>query len=65
MVFIKNNKVSIYMKLFVMVHPGSSKNTIILDTDIRGNTIYHVYISAKPIDGAANIMLIDMLALHI
>jgi uncharacterized protein YggU (UPF0235/DUF167 family) len=50
------------MRLSIIVHPGSSKQTVVIQSDIRGQDIYHIYMSAKPIDGQANAMLIDMLA---
>ena len=46
----------------VLAHPGSRRNCVQVEQDLFGQEIYHVYTSAKPIDGEANKAVIQLIA---
>lgn len=48
------------MKHFVVVHPNSKKPRIEKD----GTEVLHVYVSKPPVEGQANLAVIEALAKH-
>lgn len=50
------------MTISVAVHPWSKRNLVKKEQDLFGQDIYHVYTSAKPIDGEANKAVIELMA---
>ncbi len=50
------------MTISVSVHPWSKRNLVKKEEDLFGQEVYHVYTSAKPIDGEANKAVIELMA---
>lgn len=48
--------------IVAIVHPGAKRNLIKVEQDLFHNEVYHVYTSAKPVDGEANKAVLELLA---
>ena len=53
------------MKYSVIAHPWSKRTLVQERKDTNDITIYHVYTTSKPIDGQANVIIIELMAQYL
>lgn len=50
------------MYINIHINPWSSRNIVLVEETLMGETLYKVYVTAPPIDGKANEALIKLIA---
>ena len=52
------------MILSIYLQPGAKQEKLLEQQDLEGNTVFHIWVRARPIDGEANEALFVFLAKH-